>query len=234
MTKHVVVKHNDLIEAGYKLTLEEQRLVLACIGKIDPGNGVPDVIRVSAKEYAELFGLQLKHAYSQLKEATNHLYEQDIILKGDDHTRRMRWVSSVAYHDKQGFVTLDFSPRIKPYLSQLNGMFTSYQLANIARLKSPYSIRLYELLCQWRSKGERAIELSELRELLALNTRYPRFADLKKRVIQPAVEELNTKTDLLVTMATERQGRSILRLLFVFQKRHSHLSLNRHSLVKTA
>lgn len=223
MTKqHVVVKHNDLIEAGYKLTLEEQRLVLACIGKINPRNGVPDVIQVSAREYAELFGLQLKHAYFQLKEATNHLYEQDIILKDDDHTRRMRWVSSVAYHDNQGFVTLDFSPRIKPYLSQLNGMFTSYQLANIARLKSPYSIRLYELLCQWRSKGERVIELSELRELLVLNTRYPRFADLKKRVILPAVEELNSKTDLQVIMTTERQGRTIVRLIFAFQKVPSH------------
>ena len=218
MTKYVVVKHNDLIEAGYKLTLEEQRLVLACIGKIDPRNGVPGVIQVTAREYADLFGVHPKSAYLQLKEATNHLYERDIVLKGDNHTCRMRWVSSVAYHDNQGFVTLDFSPQIKPYLSQLNGMFTCYQLTNIAQLKSPYSVRLYELLCQWRSKGERVIELSELRELLVLNSLYPRFADLKKRVIQPAVAELNAKTDLLVTVTTERQGRAIVRLLFAFQK----------------
>jgi len=33
---HTVTKSNDLIEAGYSLTLNEQRLLLVAISKIDP------------------------------------------------------------------------------------------------------------------------------------------------------------------------------------------------------
>ena len=218
MGHHLVVKHNDLIEAGYKLSLEEQRLVLACISKVDsrPEAEMPDSITITAREYADLFGMQLKNAYVQLREATSNLYERDIQIKGDRKTRRMRWVSSVLYNDGEGSVTLDFSQRIKPYLSQLNGMFTRYQLAQVTRLKSPYSIRLYELLSQWRSTGERVIEVSELRSLLELEDKYSKFSDLRKWVIQPAVSELNRQTDLDVTFDTQREGRSIARLLFAF------------------
>ncbi|WP_257282319.1 replication initiation protein [Endozoicomonas sp. ISHI1] len=218
MNQNLIVKHNDLIEAGYKLTLEEQRLVLACISKIDsrPGAEVPDAITITASEYAGLFGVRMKHAYSQLKEATNNLYEQDILIKGEQKTRRMRWVSSVLYNDGEGSVTLDFSQRIKPYLSQLNGMFTRYQLVSVAQLKSPYSIRLYELLSQWRDKGKREIRVSELRSLLELEDRYEKFYELKRWVIQPAVNELNRQTDFDVTFETQREGRFIKRLLFSF------------------
>ena len=225
MNQHLVVKHNDLIEAGYKLTLEEQRLVLACISKIDsrPGAEVPDLITITASEYSELFGLQMKHAYSQLKEATSNLYERDIRIKGKKKTERMRWVYRVAYSDGKGMVSLKFSPDIKPYLSQLNGMFTRYQLAHVARLKSPYSIRLYELLSQWRSTGERVIELGELRSLLELEDKYEKFNDLKKRVIQPAINELNRQTDLDITFDTQREGRSIARLLFLFTAKQAEV-----------
>jgi len=37
MNKELIAyKSNALIEAGYKLTLQEQRLLLTCIGKLNP------------------------------------------------------------------------------------------------------------------------------------------------------------------------------------------------------
>lgn len=218
MNQNLIVKHNNLIEAGYKLSLEEQRLVLACISKLDSRLGVrvPDSITVSAREYSEMFGIQLKNAYAQLREATNNLYERDIQLKGKKKTERMRWVYSAIYNDGEGSVSLKFSPDIKPYLSQLNGMFTCYQLAHVASLRSPYSIRLYELLSQWRSKGERLIMIAELRSLLDLENKYNKFHELKRWVIQPAVNDLNLLTDLKVTFDTQRTGRSISAIFFMF------------------
>ncbi|MFK0569727.1 replication initiation protein [Endozoicomonas sp.] len=56
-----IVKHNHLIEASYRLNLDEQRLVLACIAKIDPrvGKDFPDEITVTAQEFSHHFGLKL-------------------------------------------------------------------------------------------------------------------------------------------------------------------------------
>jgi len=37
-----VVKSNRIIEAGYKLTTAEQRILLACIAQIDSTGEIPD------------------------------------------------------------------------------------------------------------------------------------------------------------------------------------------------
>ncbi len=53
MNKNLLVtKHNDLTEASYKLTLEEQRLILACIAKIDSREGgqIPALLTITAPE----------------------------------------------------------------------------------------------------------------------------------------------------------------------------------------
>ena len=214
----IVTKHNDLIEASYKLTLEEQRLLLSCIAQIDSRlhKNVPDKITITASEYADQFGIQLKHAYEQLKKGVNRLYERDIKIKTNGEKERLRWVYRVTYYEKRGYVSLKFSPDVKPYLGQLNGFFRSYQLKNISSLKSTYSIRLYELLNQWKDTGKRFIKVSDLRDMLQLQERYPRYADMKRWVIEPAVKELNEKTDLVVEYNTEKQGRKVVKLSFFF------------------
>jgi plasmid replication initiation protein len=50
---------------------------------------------------------------------------------------------------------------------------------------SSYSIRLYEMLIQWKSVGSTEIEVDELRQLWVLENKYPAMCDLKKRVIEP-------------------------------------------------
>ncbi|MCU7860045.1 MAG: replication initiation protein, partial [Candidatus Thiodiazotropha sp. (ex Lucinoma kastoroae)] len=45
-----VYKANTVIQANYQLTLVEQRVLLACIAKINPREPVPSVVRLSAQE----------------------------------------------------------------------------------------------------------------------------------------------------------------------------------------
>jgi len=214
----VVTKHNHLIEASYKLTLEEQRLILACIARIDSRqNGrIPSSITITAQEYSELFGIQLKNAYHQLREATDNLYERDIKIREAKTRKRRRWVQGADYNDSQGSVTLSFSDYVKPYIGQLNGLFKSYQLKNVCSLKSIYSIRLYELLNQWRDTGKRYIRLDDLKMMLQISDKYERYADLRKWVIEPAIKELNAKTDFKINFKPEKNGRKVVKLVFTF------------------
>ncbi|WP_141008333.1 replication initiation protein, partial [Shigella sp. FC1967] len=41
MSELIAYKSNALIEASYKLTLQEQRLLLMCIGKLNPRDKTP-------------------------------------------------------------------------------------------------------------------------------------------------------------------------------------------------
>ena len=54
-----VCKANKVIEAGYKLSLNEQRVVLACIGQVDSTKKLlaTDEFELSAKDFARLFSV---------------------------------------------------------------------------------------------------------------------------------------------------------------------------------
>jgi plasmid replication initiation protein len=221
MSNFLVTKSNYLIEAGYRLSLNEQRLVLSAIAQLDGRKPLlkDNDFTITAAEFSEAFGIPIKQAYETLDDAASRLYERDI--KTYDHvakTRgRFRWVDSVKYWDGEAKVTLSFSRWIIPYLTLLHQQFTSYELKQISQLNTAYAIRFYELLVQFLKTGERYITLEKFRDLLELKDQYPRFFDLKKRVIVPSIVEVNTKTNLTVEWDVMKKGRVIVGLMFMFQ-----------------
>lgn len=222
MKNTLITKSNYLIEAGYKLSLNEQRLILVTIAKLD---GRKPAVKdnnfiITASEFSETFNLPIKQAYEILEDASSRLYERDIRTSDKEaKTRgRFRWVDGVKYWDGEAKVTLSFCSHILPYLTALHHHFTSYELKQITRLKTAYAIRLYELLAQFLKTGERFINLQNLKNLLELTTEYKRFFDFKKRVIEPAINDINLSTNLIVEWDTLKKGRSIIGLVFIFQK----------------
>ena len=85
-----ITKSNTLIKASYRLTLEQQRLILASLAQIDPRSDVPRKITIYAQDYARAFGLCMKSAYCQLRAVSKTIYERDITLHDMDRQRRMR------------------------------------------------------------------------------------------------------------------------------------------------
>ncbi len=213
-----VTKSNWLVEASYKLNLEEQRLILFCIAKIDSRYDVQEEISLTAVEYAEMFKIDKTNAYRQIVAATTSLYDRDIKLHDEINKKRsrMRWISSVDYHYGEGKVTLCFSRRVSAYLGKLKHRFTSYKLQQVSDLKSSYSIRLFELLQQFNKTGERSIEVKWLREYLDLGNKYSKFSDLRKWLIEPSIEELNTKTNLIINYTTIKHGCRVNAIKFTF------------------
>lgn len=218
MNNLTISKSNALNEASYRLTLQEQRLILACVAPIDSRQGTTKKeVKITASEYAEYFQLDMKNAYRELYKAADGLYNRSIKLKGVDEDIELRWVQKKVLKTKgEGTVTLLFSDEIINYISGLKSHFTSYKLRHVSNLKSAYSIRLYELLIQFKKTGERTIHLDELRDLLGTDNKYPQFRDFNKRIIKPAIAELNTKSDLTIEMETEKRGRTIHSITFNF------------------
>ena len=217
-----VTKSNDLIEAGYKLTLNEQRILLMVIARIDSRKPLHKghYFRISALDFAETFGIEPKHAYEALKDATNRLFEREIRFydRNNRVRERCRWVFHVKYFDSKGSTELGFSPNVIPRLTLLSKRFTSYELEHVRRLDSSYSIRLYELLKQFAKTGERTITLDVFKQRLDLVDKYNDFRALRRRIIQPAVDEINAYTDIEVEWDTVRKGRKVVGLMFIFSQ----------------
>lgn len=224
MQDALVYKANALVEASYRLSLYEQRIILACISQVRRDEPLTDqqLYIVSARQIAEMTGVSVKRAYQHLKAASERLFDRRVTLheapngQGGAKIRLTRWVQEVVYQEAQGTVAVRFSQPMVPYLSQLTEQFTRYALEDVAKMTSAHAIRLYELLAQWRSSGEREVELEWLREALQLEERYGNIRDLKRRVIEPAVEQINEHSPIWVKWSQRKTGRRVSHFVFTF------------------
>ena len=231
MDNVLVTKSNHLIEAGYKLTLNEQRLILIFISQLDSRKPLPkdnDFV-ITATDFSKMFNISLNQSYEILEDAASRLYDRDIKTfdKLAKTRGRFRWVDAVKYWDGEAKVTLSFSRRVFPYLTLLHQQFTTYELRQVSQLKTAYSIRFYELLIQFIKTGERYLSLDKLRDLFEITKEYPRFFDFKKRIITPSINEINLNTNLCVEWDVVKKGRVIIGLSFIFQERNN--KIRKHS-----
>jgi len=96
----------------------------------------------------------------------------------------------------------------------LESEFTAYRLEKIGKLSSVHAVRLYELLVQYLSLGQRELEISWLKEILTLTTEYPRLDNLKRWVIDVAVAQINAHTDITTRYTQRKTGRNVTHLNF--------------------
>lgn len=227
----VVSQANQLVEASYTLSVTEKRLLAAAVALIDSRKPLTErsLIKIHAQEFAEIFDLDQRggQAYKALEEAARKLYNRSIktIEQGPKgpRERNVRWVWFSEYRKGEGTVTIGFTPALAPYLTQLQEQFTSYRLQNVSNLSTFYSHRLYELFAQFKKTGERRVSLERLRTMLDLGERYQNVRNLRQRVIDPSVKEINAETDLEVSYDALRKGRTITGFQFtidVNEQRH--------------
>jgi plasmid replication initiation protein len=222
-----VYKANEVVEAGYKLTLNEQRVVLACIAQVNSVEKllVTDEFELSAKDFAQLFSISEDRAYSELQSIAKTLYQRSVTIHNPDPKRpklkkiETRWISSIGYMPEEGKITLCFAQKMLPYLSELKGQFTRYKLEHIGNMTSIYAIRLYELLMQWKTTGVREVQIDWLKRQFEIEDLYPDMCDLKKRVLDPAVKDINTHSNLQVSWTQRKTGRRVTHLTFTFAEK---------------
>lgn len=220
-----VVQSNALTTASYKLTLVEKQILLLAVAKVrDCGESLdPSTpVVVSALDLVEIFGADPSNAYKYLKSATELLYERSVTIDRPDPDNpklrftRTRWVAALDHFPTEGRISLFFSPKVLPYLTNLAREFTAFQLQHTTDMTSVYAIRIYELLCQWRRRGELEVTLDWLRERFNLPESYDDVRRLKSRVIVPAIEQINAHSDLWVKWEQHKRGRVVHAMTFTF------------------
>lgn len=223
----LIVKDNALMNASYNLDLVEQRLILlAIIEARESGKGINanDPLTVHAESYINQFGVHRNTAYQALKDACDDLFArqfsyQEINERGNTENIRSRWVSEVRYVDAEATVKLVFSPVVIPLITRLEERFTQYEMQQISELSTGYAIRLYELLIGWRTTGKTPIiDLADFRQKIGvLENKYQAMNDLKKRVLEPALKQINEHTDITTTYEQHKKGRLITGFSFKFK-----------------
>jgi plasmid replication initiation protein len=219
-----VYKSNALVEASYRLSVAEQRIILACIAQVrrDQPLNADSFYSVSVADIVAMTGSSSGSIYTELEQAALRLRRREVSMRGLpngeylDEVEVFGWVDTIRYSRKAGRVRLRFHRSMVPYLSQLTEQFTRYQLSAVAKMTSAHAIRMFELLAQYGSVGQREVSVEQLRDWFQLEDRYPLMADLRRWVIEPAVAQVNEHSPLVVKWEQRKTGRKVTHLLFTF------------------
>jgi plasmid replication initiation protein len=221
----LVVKSNRLIEASYRLGMNEQRIILYAICRCrEEQKGLfPDLpVTITADAFVKQFpSVDKSNVYGQLKDAMNSLYNRSVMIHDTDpatkkaRVRETRWISEKAYIDGAGHVQILFTPEVIKYMTRLETEFTSYQLEKVGNMTSAYAVRIYELLAQHRDIGNRTLNMAWLRGTLQIAPdEYKLTTNFIRKVIEVAVDQINKHSDLTVSYKPVKTGRAITDFTF--------------------
>lgn len=240
MSKDLVVKANALIEAGYQLTTNEQRLILSAIACIPKGEPIdPNVgYCVSKRNFVNL-GVNPKTANREIREACDRLFSRYVTIKTEQGEFKTRWVQDIMKYDKDWaeynreffietigedpdeddciLAAITFSRSVIPYLTELKSNFTQYMLSDVKGFSSAYSFRIFEFMMQFKATGFIKIGLKEFRQRLDLGDKYPATKDLRVYVIDTAIKEINEKSPYTAKYDLLKTGRKITHLELRFK-----------------
>lgn len=228
-TKKVAAIANKFIQhARYKLTPREQKLILYMATLLKPEDSDFETYLVPVSEIAHILksDTNKKHGsfYERLDELLDSITDKKITFPTDftiDGVRlrgHINWVAgAVPKYDENGNLCVEFgfSPQMKPFLLGLKEKFTRFEFLEVARMKSGFSIRIYQMCKSYyyenfrHGRNTMVVGLRELKQRLGISDKYPDFRNFRRKVLDVARKEINEKTRLHIDYNFVNKGRNV-------------------------
>lgn len=226
----IIKKSNQLIESRYKFDIWETRIFLSVLANIRREDEDFKVYRIWYRDVIKAFGLKSAQSYGYLRDAARGLMRQVFNVtnteSGFQRETEYHIIRSINYlseredgrpAESQEYIDITVDPEMKPLLLQLQKNFTAYDLRNVVKLGA-YPVRVYELLKQYESIGERVMEIDQMKRMFELTTEYPLFANFFQKIIEPAVRDINAHTDITITNLEKiKEGKKVVALRFMYK-----------------
>lgn len=212
-----IVKANDLIQKSrFNLQIQEQKIILYLISKIKPEDIELKEHMFKIQDFCHVCGLDAHNGanYIYLKKTLKELRDKSIWVTLEDGSETLlAWLDSVTMRENSGTIKIKIADMMKPYLLQLRERYTQYELLYTLAMKSQYSIRLYELLKSYEYQHKKIFDIDELKTRLSAEN-YIRFPDFKRKVLDIAMREIGSLSDLNITYDIIKEGRRFAKIEF--------------------
>ena len=120
---------------------------------------------------------------------------------------------------KKGIITAMFNPLMRPYLLELKGCFTTYNLTEYLSLPSLYSQRIFEITKSLANSkdGEAIVSMADLHRFLDTPKSFQaNFKDFRRFVLEKAHKDITEKTTFRFEWEPVKVGRSVEKIRFIF------------------
>lgn len=210
---HLSVREaNVLIQKNaFDLSLRETKMLYYCIARIKPGDKSQKRYEVNARDFFLACGIDniTGKDYKAFKDTLKDLDAQQFELWDEKgHLHFAHWIKDVEIVPNTGTVKFNFPKVLEPYLFNVADFFTQYQYGNISSMQTKYGINLYRLLRSYANIREKKFDIDKLRWLLGAEEKSykEKYGIFRAKVIDPAVREINERTDLKADYVEIKDG----------------------------
>ena len=220
----VIFQHNNLVEARYSLTLQEKRLILWLISKIRPEEEDFKKHELSVQEFMNLLELKGNSNYKELQKVTLGLMKKVLVIKRPEERTltQVNWINYAHYEEGTGKIQLAFSDVMKPFLLHLKGQFTAIEVTDLMQFKSIHAIRIYELLKQYETIGERVLSIEEIKQCCGIIGKLKQYIEFERYLLLIAQREIDAKSDISFEFERIKRGRKIVAIKFIINNNKSY------------
>jgi plasmid replication initiation protein len=212
----VAVMANQIARARHALSLQEQRLFLWLVSRVEPFLDQEfSEIELSVSSYASLFGRERQGCiYTEMEQVTDGLLTKLLEIQMDEGRlrRKIQWLSRADYLQGKGLILIRLHADLKPFLLALKKQFAQVPLREVFSLRSRYAISFFQMCCSWDRSDKRSWTMSvpELREWLDIKEgELTTSGNLKAWVIEQARRELDERVSLSFRPEPIRSGRKV-------------------------
>lgn len=220
-----IVKHNNLIKSRYTLDTSEQKLLYKIFEHVQRLNYNTKEIKISFAEFFKDFKsvLDKNITKADFKNTVESLQDKKVYIFNEldpDEFIRTQWYKikgNINFEE----LTLILDDDVFKYIQSQEKNFTMLRLESIYSFKKAYTFKIYELVKQWaNTKSFIEIKIEAFKENLDIlnNTGYKNYSNIEKRIILPALEEINNKSELKLAYEPIKDGRKVIAIQFTVLK----------------
>lgn len=217
---YLVVQANDLAKAFGNLKAFEHKVLDFCFSSVTKDSKPNDTFQVHSLHIIKHFGLnnsgqnykRIAEAFAKLNENTA-LYIPETLPDGRKSIIMTQLFSRIRFIE-DGLVEFKFSEDVAPLVFELKNNYYSFQLAELARIKSKYALILMKL---WEAKrfGDQKVttiqgSLDDWQDWFLGEEKRWTAGLFKRNALQVGANELEEKLKVSISLKTIKRGRKVI------------------------
>ncbi|QCR38852.1 RepB family plasmid replication initiator protein [Nissabacter sp. SGAir0207] len=223
---------NEMTEAAYHLTRDQKRILFLVVGRIrsaeKEGDKTVGLCEFTVSEYATMYNLPSAQASKDIRNALANFVIKEVCIfrpDWDDAAEKgyetFPWMIKKAHSPRRGSYVVHLNPYLMPFFTSLERRFTNLKIKDIASITSPYAIRLYESLCQYKNAegdGCAVLAVDWMIERYGLPKSYRAIGEFKRSFLHKAIIEIQNSTNMSISYKEKRAGGRITHLAFYYRQ----------------
>lgn len=186
----VIFLGNPILNLKLDLNTIQFQMFIEMVASIKENDTQFNTYRLYVKDFATRIGVNQSDIYKVVRAAARGMIKPVPLIEADGSTSDVAFLRKANYQTKNGYVDLQFSDDLMPYLLGFDNKFFVSHMEATRRIRNPHLIKLYWFCVRWKNAPSMPITMSiiKLRQLLEVLDKYENYRDFKRQILYKGQE----------------------------------------------